>query len=155
MLNYSSVSSYYKRLDDEEPRKCTERQLRFLERARRMAMKSNMAHRHGCVIVLDDEVIATGYNHFFTHYCHKFSIHAEVDALMKVKKRWRHLLPTCELYVVRVGPPSMDCCFKYSRPCDECTRCITKMGLRKVFYSTNFDYDAHVLGNTEKIDSST
>ncbi len=126
---------------DERPRESTERQEKFIGVAKRLASKSDMAHRHGCVLVLGDEIISTGYNQYIEHFCHKFSIHAEVDALVKVKKRLRPLLPSCELYVVRIGPKSMEGCLKYSRPCPDCARWIRKMGIGKVYYSTNYDYE--------------
>jgi deoxycytidylate deaminase len=71
--------------------------------------------------------------------CHGFSIHAEVDALTKVKGR-KNILSEAELYVARIGKfnpaaPSTFC-LKYSKPCRECSKAILKQGIRKVYYST-------------------
>jgi deoxycytidylate deaminase len=140
--DYKTVSLYYESLDDERPRVCTDRQRRFLEKAKQQATKSSMGHRHGCVVVLDDTIIAAGYNHLFMQNCHHYSMHSEVDAIMKVKKRMRPMLPQCELYVVRIAPNSMDQCLKYSKPCDDCTAYIKKVGIKKVYYSTNYEFEA-------------
>jgi len=140
--DYKPVSLYYESLDDERPKECTERQRRFLEKAKQQANKSSMGHRHGCVVVLDDTIIASGYNHFFMQNCHHYSMHSEVDAIMKVKKRMRPMLSQCELYVVRIAPNSMDKCLKYSKPCDDCTAYIRKVGIKKVYYSTNYEFEA-------------
>ena len=140
--NYKDISLYYESLDDVRPRQGTDRQCRFLEKAKQQANKSNMAHRHGCVLVSGDEIISTGYNHYFTQNCHRYSIHSEADAISKIKKRLRGILLTCELYVVRIAPNSMDKVLKYSRPCKDCTCLIKKMGIPKVYYSTNYEYEA-------------
>lgn len=140
--DYKTVSLYYESLDDERPRECTEKQRWFLERAKQQANKSTMGHRHGCVVVLDDEIIASGHNHWFTQNCHHYSMHAEVDAITKVKKRTRATISQCELYVVRIAPNSMDKCLKYSKPCEDCTAFIQKNGIKKVYYSTNYEFEA-------------
>jgi deoxycytidylate deaminase len=127
-------------IDDIPPKATTDRQRFFLDRAARAAMKSTMTHKHGAIIVKNDDIIAEGHNHHFIHMCHKFSIHAEVDAMRKAKKI--HNLYECELYVVRIGPRSFDHCLKYSKPCCDCQKAILKHGIKKAYYSTNSEYDA-------------
>lgn len=94
-----------------------------------------MTHRHGCVIVAGDgTVVSEGYNHHRMAMSHKFSIHAEVAALHRAKHA-KTRLADCEMYVVRLGlGPSA---LKYSKPCDDCVREITKWGIRRVYFSTN------------------
>jgi len=107
----------------------------FVRRAAANALKSPLKqHRHGCVIVKDDEIISEGYNHNFVHLYHKHSIHAEVDALSKTKHN-RKFLSQCDMYVVRIGTASMGYPLKLSKPCCDCTKAIQKSGLRRVFYS--------------------
>lgn len=131
---------FFDNKNDEPPKEMTERQRYFLDKASRLAMKSAMTHKHGCVIVYCGEIIAEGYNHFFTHMCHNYSIHAEVDAINKVKKL-RYLLPECEMYVVRIGTKKFKHCLKYSKPCESCTAAINKHGIKKIYYSTNAEYE--------------
>ena len=141
MEYYHAVSVYYQSLDNEKVRMCSERQARYLDKAKQQAFKSNMAHRHWCVIVYDDIILASGFNYMHDHLCHKYSIHSEMDAISKIKKRMRSLLPSCEMYVVRIAPNSMDNCLKYSKPCKDCTALIKKVGIGKVYYSSNYEFE--------------
>jgi deoxycytidylate deaminase len=119
-----------------DPKSSTFRQRLFLERAARVAQKSTMTHRHGCIIVAsDDSIVSEGYNHHRKAMSHRFSIHAEVAALQKVKRCKTKKLAYCEMYVVRLGP-SMER-LKYSKPCDDCVKEITRAGIRRVYYSTS------------------
>lgn len=107
----------------------------FIERAAILATKSDLVnHRHGCVIVCKrGRIISEGYNYMWRN----MSIHAEIDALSKLKKRD---LSTCSMYVVRIGTDKMGNPLKYSRPCEKCTEAIYKYGIGKVFYSTSFNF---------------
>ena len=127
--------------DDVCPKSGTDRQQYLLQYAAKVAQKSSMEQKHGAVIVVDNEIIATGFNYHYEHMCHKNSIHAEVDALINVKGRRRNLLTYAEMYVVRIGTKSMDCPLKYSRPCCDCQKAIKKYGIRKVYYSTSCEYN--------------
>lgn len=128
-------------LKDEMPAKSTtDKQRVFLERAARLAMKSTMTHQHGCVLVLNGEIIAEGFNHVSTHMYHRFSVHSEVDALQKAK-RYRHQLADAEMYVVRIASGKFDHCLKYSKPCSGCQTAILKYGVKKVYYSTNDEFE--------------
>lgn len=139
MTSYScSISSCW---EHSSPKSSTERQSYFLECAAKIAQKSVMEHQHGAIIVLDNNIIATGFNYLYEHMCHTKSIHAEVDALLNVKGRRRNMLGDAEMYVVRIGKKSMDRPLKYSRPCCDCQKAIMKYGIRKVYYSTSYEYN--------------
>jgi deoxycytidylate deaminase len=133
-------TSYYTSKDDIPPKITTDKQRYFLDRAARMAMKSTMTQKHGCILVVNGEILSEGFNHHFTHMCHKFSIHAEADALHKAK-RYKHILGDAELYVVRIATGKFDNCLKYSKPCCGCQEVILKYGIKKVYYSTNTEYE--------------
>jgi deoxycytidylate deaminase len=135
--------------NDTSPKSCNDRQNYFLQCAAKVAQKSVMDHKHGAIIVLDNTVIATGFNYLYEHMCHKKSIHAEVDALLNVKGRRRNMLNDAEMYVVRIGTKNMDCPLKYSRPCCDCQKAITKYGIRKVYYSTSCEYNQIIEKLTE------
>jgi deoxycytidylate deaminase len=116
-----------------EPKDCTPLQRQFMDKAAAVAFRSNMAHRHGCIIVLNGEIIARGFNHTGHHLCHMFSYHSEVDALRKIKRNVD--LSGAEMYVVRIGTERMGNPLKFSRPCSGCTEAILKAGVGKVYYS--------------------
>ena len=74
----------------------------------------------GCVLVMNDEVVATGYNtrekdHFITS-------HAEINAIREANKKlnsWR--LSECTLYVTL-------------EPCSMCASCIQQARIKRVVY---------------------
>ena len=122
------------------PKVCDTKQEYFLNRAASIAVRSCMGHRHGCIIVnKSGEIVSEGYNYLFTHMCHKFSIHAEVCCLSKMKRN-KKILSECEMYVVRIGTDNMGRPLKYSKPCPDCTKAIIKSGIKKIYYSTNDDF---------------
>jgi deoxycytidylate deaminase len=107
----------------------------FLEAARHVATQSSMLHRHGCVIVYGGQIIAKACN---VHCCSPsasglWSIHAEVNAIRKVKSR--RILSECDMYIVRIGPEAAGFPFKLSKPCRHCQTIIEEVGVRTVFYS--------------------
>lgn len=91
--------------------------------------------KHGAVIVRGGSVISVGINknrnhptvvsseHIKTH-C---SVHAEVDAIRKVKNA-----KGATIYVARVNKSGGDL---LSRPCDRCHKAIKDAGIRKVVYT--------------------
>lgn len=125
---------------DEQTKYCKDKQEYFLNKAANIATRSNVkAHRHGCVIVKDGEVISEGFNRHTKHMEHAFTIHAEVDALLKMKKN-KKIASECELYVVRIGTDLMGNPLKYSKPCIDCTNAILKAGIKRVYFSTDDDF---------------
>lgn len=116
------------------PKNRTEKQEYFLNKAAQIASNSNMAQRHGCVIIDENnEILSTGYNHTTTYMSHKWSIHAEIDAIRKIKKNTD--FSNTELYVVRIGTDRSGNPLKMSKPCDDCTRQILKSGIGKIYYT--------------------
>lgn len=126
--------------DDDTPAKAVHaKQESFLRKAANIAIRSPMTHRHGCLIVNKaGDIISEGYNHMYVHMYHKFSIHAEVSCLSKLKRN--RDLSDCSMYVVRIGTDNMQNPLKYSRPCPDCTKAIIKSGIKKVYYSTSDEF---------------
>jgi|APGre2960657468_1045069.scaffolds.fasta_scaffold01539_8 deoxycytidylate deaminase len=109
----------------------------YVERAMQEAMKSTMDQKLGSVVVYGNEIISIGYNKHCNTMEHLWSYHAEVSALMPLRKLPKRQLKECEMYVVRIGPPSSLCSVRMSKPCDRCAKIINEMGIRRVFYTTN------------------
>lgn len=101
------------------------------DRAIKLAGKSCMVHKHGCVITKGSNIIGEGYNRAIQHMEHAFSLHSEVVALSSVRNRSKGFLDDAVMIVVRLGPDGL----KLSNPCARCRRAIEKSGIRKVFYS--------------------
>ncbi len=100
-----------------------------------VAQSSECRMKHGAVVVRGGSVISVGINknrnhptvvsseHIKTH-C---SVHAEIDALRKVKNA-----KGATIYVARVNRKGQD---RLSRPCDRCHDAIRDAGIRKVVYT--------------------
>ncbi len=98
------------------------------------AMKSEMNHRHGCIITYGGNIISSGYNHCYKKYnsnnCEylkfKYSVHAEICAIKKIKNKT--ILKKCTLYVIRIK--NNQCCgtysIEYGYPCEHCMKIINK-----------------------------
>jgi len=149
MKRVSNSAHNYDNMDMDISKCSTLKQIEFLKKCMTLAHRSNLTQKHGCVIVLDNVIISSGYNYKITNNGHSvpqsksvdakktFSIHAEISTIKKVKHKD---LSRCELYVVRIGPiDNVSCChtLKYSHPCEECVSCIEEHGIKKVFYSVN------------------
>jgi tRNA(Arg) A34 adenosine deaminase TadA len=109
----------------------------FVERAVQEALKSTMDQKLGSVVVHANEIISMGHNRHCNTMSHLWSFHAEVAALMQLRKLPKNQLKECEMYVVRIGPPSSRCGMRLSKPCDHCAKYIEDMGIRRVFYTTD------------------
>jgi len=132
------TSKYFECNDNISVRISSEKQKEYLSIAAKIAEKSPMyPHKHGAIIVYKDKIIASGYN----YYMGDFSIHAEVAAISKIKKKQKHILRDCDIYVVRIGPKSLNNPLKYSRPCPNCQDTIIKNNIKNAYYSTSYEYD--------------
>lgn len=136
-------SKYFEYFDDTIPKIMNTTQGYFINIAAKVALNSTMNHKHGAIIVWKKNIIASGWNYIYGTY----SIHAEVAAISKLKGKNKELLPECELYVVRIGPDKLNNPLKYSKPCFNCQHFICKNLIKKIYYSTNYEYDDIVLNS--------
>lgn len=122
----------------------------YLDTAHKIALKSDMQHKHGCVIVDNKgNIISSGYNKFLNIPNDKIKIfkkdtnvklsrHAEEMALKNVDPK---KLDGAKLYIVRINLDENNICndFLYSKPCKKCTSiihsCMKKFGLKTVYYT--------------------
>lgn len=99
-----------------------------------LAKKSTMQHKHGAIIVRNNEIIGQGTNHVASFMSHSWSCHAEIAAIQNcgLKGKEKNKFFDATLLVVRVGNDGMT---KLSKPCPNCANQIQKLGIKKVFYS--------------------
>ena len=105
------------------------------ERAMQLAKTSTMTQKHAAIIVYQGKIVAEGTNHIEEYMSHCYSIHAEVDALFKLKHKGRKFLEDCTMICVRVGSKHLEYPIKLSKPCPSCEKAIKQSGLKKIFYS--------------------
>lgn len=100
-----------------------------------------------CFLTIDDdESRATRKCDVHTQAC--WSLHAEVSAVNSLRKQKQSYLKKCDVYVVRLRPNSVNkkCGLvdnnqhqlHESKPCNACQGVLKRLGIRRVFYSTDF-----------------
>lgn len=137
--NTQKIKKNYDGLD-QNTAKMSSKHLEFINIATEVAKKSPMTQKHGCIIVHKNKIISSAYN-FTPSAIQDRSVHAEVNALKKIKHK-SFLFKDCSLYIVRIGPDSSMNALKYSKPCTNCMNFINLCNIKKVFYSTNYEYDS-------------
>lgn len=98
--------------------------IHILGLAEKIANKSDMKHKVACILVDDNgDVVATGYNHHSAYKTRwgRRTVHAEMDALSKVRKPSFNL--TMFLYRHNNNP---------IHPCDCCSVLIEAYGIKEV-----------------------
>lgn len=130
-----------------------DRDMKYFDVARSMAKLSTWSEipreQVGSVIVLRNEIIATGYNRRKTnplqfHFSQKVGRpeaiypHAEIAALHKFKKQhWLvHEFHLMKIFVFRETKNGM----AMARPCEICTEALKSFGIKHVFYTTPDGY---------------
>jgi deoxycytidylate deaminase len=97
---------------------------------------SDHKQRVGCVIFNKKRILSKGYNSSqksvknlhpkFQKF--PYSVHAEVDAIIKAKKD----LKGSSILVVRINKHDQ---LRLSKPCQNCMKYIEYVGIKKIFYS--------------------
>lgn len=105
------------------------------------ALKSNMLHMHGCVLIdsVTHKIRSFGHNSWKQttrggnkHGC--FTRHAEEEAMRGIPV---HILRRCMLIVVRISNAQGELKLALSAPCAVCTKIILEKNINKVYYSTS------------------
>ena len=123
---------------------------RYFNKARNVATISDYRKIHvGCVAVYQGQVIGLGCNCNKTHPTQKYynkyreyseqllpKLHAEINCINQI----RHLninFSKVKLYIYRIRK---DQPFGLARPCPSCMAAIKDLGIRYVYYTTNYGY---------------
>lgn len=112
---------------------------RWLKKAVEEAKKSTFNPRVGAVIFNKGKFISSGHNdpnrsikkHHPKYRKTKYSIHAEVDAIIKAKTD----LKGKSILVVRINNKNQ---FRLSRPCKYCMEYLKYIGIKRCYYSISF-----------------
>jgi deoxycytidylate deaminase len=107
----------------------------YLSVATYLAGTSSSRMKHGAIITKNGRVLATGINKdrnnpnivSSEHIEGHCSVHAEVDALKKVKD-----VKGATIYIARVNRRGQE---RMSKPCDRCYETIIKSGIKKIVYT--------------------
>ena len=109
------------------------------------ALKSNMHHKHGSIIIYRNKILSTGYNYYNllngkiynnnnnnNYELNKYSIHAEKDAISKIKNK--NILKYCKIYVIRIKNINE---LEHGYPCNMCIDLLKKYGLTLKYIKIN------------------
>ena len=145
------MSNYFEYFDEENVINLKVHQKYYFEIAANIAKNSNMFQKHGAVIVYKKTIISTGFNSYSYNSKINFSMHAEIVAINNVIKNGnKKILSEAKLYIVRIAPESKSKhVLKYSKPCLNCQKYINKFNIKKIFYSTNYEYDKMISSDSD------
>ncbi len=114
-----------------------------MEMARQHPYRKSVVSLHAAVIVRGGCIISIGINkpkrnvfvdmHAYHPGC---TIHAEIDAILKVRKRTD--LTGAKIYVARIKKSDGET--GSSKPCPMCQTVIKKFGIKKVYYTSENQY---------------
>jgi len=95
--------------------------------------KSIMNNKYACAIVYKNKIISIGINKYKifnineNYESNKYSIHAEKDAIRKVKNK--NILQYCKIYIVRLKNNKLE----QGIPCQMCYDLLNKYKINKIF----------------------
>ena len=132
---------------------------KYFTKARQAASISDYTNIHvGCVAVYQGNIIGIGCNCNKTHPSQKYynryrsraeellpKLHAEINCINSIKNLDIHF-HRVKLYIYRIR---RDQPFGLSRPCPSCMAAIRDIGIRDIYYTTNYGYAYERVGSVE------
>lgn len=116
----------------------------ILEHLKKVSLNSDISYRHSAALFKKNKVISVGYNKSVkqininntTRNSFKITVHAEVNALYQACKK--HNLRGIDIIIIRTkNLCNGQITLRNSRPCNDCIDKMTKIGIRKVYYSNS------------------
>jgi tRNA(Arg) A34 adenosine deaminase TadA len=120
----------------------------YISKAIKESFKSNCTHKHGAIIVdgCTGKIITKGYNRLTDNQKHTLSIHAEIDALRKIRSCYTKY-DNLVMYIIRFSSNKQE--LKYSKPCINCATNIIRFGIRRIYFSDQVDFTDKIIGYTK------
>lgn len=127
---------------------------KYFSKARQAATISDYSNIHvGCVAVYQGNIIGIGCNCNKTHPSQKYynryrsrnhhktdellpKLHAEINCINSIKHLNIHFQKV-KLYIYRIRKDQL---YGLSRPCPSCMAAIRDLGIRNIYYTTNYGY---------------
>lgn len=132
--------------------------IKYFNKAREIAEISDFSNIHiGCVAVYQGNIIGVGFNTHKTHPIQKYynryrekdngkfmpKLHAEINCLNSI----RHMniqFSKVKLYIYR---PRVSKLYGICRPCPSCMAAIHDLGIKHIYYTTDFGFAYEKLEN--------
>lgn len=114
---------------------------KYIEIAYQQSFTSNSPrYFHGAIIVVNNKIYIAAANKLTSKSLYtkeKRAIHAEVNACLKAMKKGLQDFSSATMYVIRRRKGDEEGTISLSKPCEECTKFLNKIGIKKVYYSIN------------------
>lgn len=115
----------------------------IIDHLKKISLNSDISYRHSAALFKRNKVVAVGYNKSVKQmninnngHSFKITVHAEVDALYQASKK--HDLRGIDIIIIRTkNLCNGQMTLRNSRPCNDCIDKMTKIGIRKVYYSNS------------------
>lgn len=106
----------------------------IISKLKNEACKSLVYTKHAACIILNGKIISINRNEYLYNGIadNKFTIHAEVNALLNLPTKYKNMNGKLILYVIRVNNENKLC---LSKPCKNCSNIIKKYNIHSVYYS--------------------
>lgn len=107
-----------------------------------VAEKSNVNQRHSCALIVHNSIIVTGFNKYTNNNKFSNTVHAEIDALFKMKNLVKNdkKINSVDLLIIRLS--NYNNSLKNSKPCHHCINYIKKyneinkkIAINRIYYS--------------------
>lgn len=103
---------------------------------KKIASYSDIAYKHAAALIHNDRIFSYGYNTFVPFKkINNIQIYKTIHAELSVFKHFpKKCVKGLDILVIRVNK---QCSLRNSRPCDHCIEYLQRIGIRKVYYSTD------------------
>lgn len=119
----------------------------ILKKLKTVAEKSNVNSRHSCALVVDNNIITLGFNRYCNNKKYSNTIHAEIDALFKLKTKIK-TREKVDIIIIRLSNYNNEI-LKNSKPCNHCIIHLkkyhesTKIFINRIYYSNEHGEIVH------------
>lgn len=116
----------------------------IIDHLKKVSLNSDISYRHSAALFKRNKLVAVGYNKSIKQMNisnnnssqFKITVHAEVDALYQASKKQD--LRGIDIIIIRTKHLcNGQITLRNSRPCTDCIDKMTKIGIRKVYYSNS------------------
>lgn len=103
---------------------------------KKIAGYSDISYKHAAALIHNDRIFSSGYNTFVPFKkINNIQIYKTIHAELSVFKHFpKKCVKGLDILVIRVNK---QCSLRNSRPCDHCIEYLQRIGIRKVYYSTD------------------
>lgn len=99
------------------------------------AYKSECAYKHSALLIYNNKIVSIGHNRHLPYdkdYQKRWTVHAEVDCLIKLPRKLKSKCREMNMYTIRVDKSGH---LAIATPCEKCNSFINKYNVKTVYHS--------------------